>query len=275
MTITLLAASGWPLVALVLGALWLWQRSSRDAGIADVGWAFSVGLLVLWYAVASPGLAERRLLVATMTCLWSLRLALYILRDRVLSGDEDGRYQQLRASWGAKFQTRMFLFFQGQALLAVLFSLPPLVAMRSQRPDLGALDLAGILVWAAAITGESLADRQLARFRSDPANRGRTCRIGLWRYSRHPNYFFEWLHWWAYTLVAWGSDHFWLTVAAPFVMLVFVLFITGIPPTEARALESRGEDYRRYQRSTSAFFPWFPKPELEAQSPSPGPAEKP
>ncbi len=96
-----------------------------------------------------------------------------------------------------------------------------------------------------------------------PANRGRTCRRGLWRYSRHPNYFFEWLHWWAYALIAWGAAFVWVTVAAPFVMLVFVLFISGIPPTEARALASRGEDYRRYQRETSAFFPWFPKAEAD------------
>ena len=186
-----------------------------------------------------------------------------VLSDRVLEGPEDGRYQRLRESWGERFQARMLVFFQGQALLAVLFSLPPLVAMGAVRPRLDLLDAAGALLWLAAVGGEVLADRQLAAHRADPANRGRTCRRGLWRYSRHPNYFFEWLHWWAYALIAWGAPFFWVTVAAPFVMLIFVLFISGIPPTEARALASRGEDYRRYQRSTSAFFPWFPKPEVD------------
>lgn len=261
MSIAQTIMTGWVAAAAGLALLWVWQRRHRDAGIADVGWAASVGLLALWYAAAGDGLPARRLMVALLTGTWAARLAVYILTDRVLKGPEDGRYQELRASWGERFQARMFFFFQGQALVAVLFSLPPLVAMTAPRPSLDLLDLAGALVWLVAIAGESLADRQLARFRADPANRGRTCRVGLWRFSRHPNYFFEWLHWWAYALIAWGAPLFWVAVAAPFVMLVFVLFITGIPPTEARAVASRGDDYRRYQQTTSAFIPWFPKSE--------------
>jgi steroid 5-alpha reductase family enzyme len=254
---------GWAAAAVWLGLLWLWQRRRGDAGIADVGWASGVGALVLWYAITGHGLPARRLLVAALTGMWAARLAWYLLSDRVLRGPEDGRYQRLRESWGDRFQARMLVFFQGQALLAVLFSLPPLIAMSAVRPRLDLLDAAGALLWLAAVGGEVLADRQLAAHRADPANRGRTCRRGLWRYSRHPNYFFEWLHWWAYALIAWGAAFVWVTVAAPFVMLVFVLFISGIPPTEARALASRGEDYRRYQRETSAFFPWFPKAEAD------------
>ncbi len=119
-------------------------------------------------------------------------------------------------------------------------------------------DLAGFAIVLASIAGESVADRQLRRFRHDPANRGRTCREGLWRYSRHPNYFFEWLHWWSYAILAIGGPLSWLAALAPLVMLVFILFVTGIPPTEARAVASRGEDYREYQRTTSAFVPWPP-----------------
>ena len=264
MAISSLIAIGWISAGFGLALLWLWQRRHGDAGIADVGWAAGVGILAVWYAVAGEGLPARRLLVASLTGIWAARLAFYILTDRVLEGPEDGRYQELRASWGERFQTRIFVFFQGQAGAAVLFSLPPLVAMGAVRAGLDLLDLLGAGVWLAAIGGESLADRQLARFRADPANRGRTCRVGLWRYSRHPNYFFEWLHWWAYALIGWSAPHFWVVIAAPFVMLIFVLFITGIPPTEARALASRGDDYRRYQRTTSAFFPWFPKPEHPA-----------
>jgi steroid 5-alpha reductase family enzyme len=263
MGIVQLVLIGWAAAASWLGLLWLWQKRRGDAGIADVGWASGVGLLALWYAWAADGLPGRRLLVAALSGLWAARLAWYLLSDRVLKGPEDGRYQRLRETWGERFQARMLVFFQGQALLAVLFSLPPLIAMGAVRPRLDLLDAAGALLWLAAVGGEVLADRQLAAHRADPANRGRTCRRGLWRYSRHPNYFFEWLHWWAYALIAWGAPCFWVTAAAPFVMLVFVLFISGIPPTEARALASRGEDYRRYQRSTSAFFPWFPKPEPE------------
>ncbi|MGH8164637.1 MAG: DUF1295 domain-containing protein, partial [Rhodanobacteraceae bacterium] len=110
-----------------------------------------------------------------------------------------------------------------------------------------------------SVFGETIADRQLARFRANPANDGKTCREGLWRYSRHPNYFFEWLHWFAYVALAIGSPLWWLALAGPVVMFVFLRFISGIPYTEAQALRTRGDDYRAYQHDTSMLFPWFPK----------------
>jgi steroid 5-alpha reductase family enzyme len=116
-----------------------------------------------------------------------------------------------------------------------------------------------VLIWAVAVGGETLADRQLAAWRAAPANDGRTCRSGLWRYSRHPNYFFEWLHWWTYIPLAWGSPWWWLTLLGQALMLFTLFKVTGIPHTERQALASRGEDYRAYQRSTSVFIPWFPK----------------
>jgi steroid 5-alpha reductase family enzyme len=249
---------GWAVLAVAFAGLWLLQRRTRDAGIVDVGWAAGIGLLALLYAGFGEGLPARRALLAVMAAVWSGRLALYILRDRVLKGGEDGRYAALRESWGAAFERRIFGFFQAQAALSAAFSLPIAAAMASTRP-LGWLDAAAAAIWAAAVVGESVADRQLEAHRSDPANRGRTCRRGLWRYSRHPNYFFEWLHWWTYAAAAVGSPWWWVAVAAPLVMLYFILFVTGIPPTEARAMASRGEDYRRYQRETSAFLPWFPR----------------
>lgn len=246
------------LMATVMVALWVVQRRTGDAGVVDVGWTYGVGASAILFALLSDGTPARRVLVAALVALWSLRLGTYILRDRVLSGDEDGRYQELRASWGDRFQRRIFWFFQAQGVLAVLFALPALAAMESRRGGPGWIDMAGVAVWLFAITGESVADRQLARHRADPANRGRTCRRGLWRWSRHPNYFFEWLHWWSYAIIAVASPLWWIAVAAPLVMLVFILFVTGIPPTEARAVASRGDDYREYQRTTSAFVPWPP-----------------
>lgn len=246
------------MMATVMAGLWIVQRRTHDAGVVDVGWTYGVAACAVLYAVLSDGEPERRALVAVLVALWSLRLGTYILRDRVLSGDEDGRYQQLRASWGDGFQRRIFWFFQAQGILSVLFALPALAAMSSRRGDLGWVDAAGAGVWLIAIAGESIADRQLARHRADPSNHGRTCRRGLWRWSRHPNYFFEWLHWWSYAVIAAASPLWWIAAAAPLVMLYFILFVTGIPPTEARAVESRGEDYRHYQRTTSAFLPWPP-----------------
>jgi steroid 5-alpha reductase family enzyme len=249
----------WLLMAAVMAVLWLVQRATRDAGVVDVGWAGGLGALAVLYAFFAPGDPGRRLLVGVLAGVWSLRLATYILTNRVLGRSEDGRYRTLRARWGGRAQPYFFVFFQTQAVLDVLFSLPFLVAMTNPRQGIGAWGVAGALVWLAAVVGEALADRQLAPFRAEPANRGRTCRTGLWRTSRHPNYFFEWVHWWSYVLLAVGSPWWALTLVGPALMAFFLFKVTGIPATEAQAIASRGEDYRDYQRTTSAFIPWFPK----------------
>jgi steroid 5-alpha reductase family enzyme len=250
-------ALGLAVMVAVMAGLWLVQRRTANAGWVDVGWSAGVGIVGALAAALGAGWPARRLLVGAMIALWSLRLAAYILR-RVLSEPEDGRYTRLREEWGAAAQRRLFVFYQAQAVLAVLFALPVWVAAADPRHGWGARDVTAVLVWLVAVAGESLADRQLARFRSDPGNRGRTCAAGLWRYSRHPNYFFEWVHWWAYVVLAAGAPWWWLTLAGPALMLFFLLKVTGVPATEARALLSR-PDYAEYQRTTSAFIPWFPR----------------
>lgn len=255
-----LMLQAWMIVALAMLLLWIWQLRSKDAGIVDVGWTFALGFLAAYYASYGAGDPQRRLLLAVLVGIWSLRLGLYLLFNRILPGEEDGRYQQIRENWGDTVQPFFFLFFQAQGLLALLLALPFAVAAANPAP-LSLWDGLAAAVMGVSIAGESLADRQLAQWRSQPSNRGRTCRRGLWRYSRHPNYFFEWLHWWAYPLMSLGSGWLWLTLLSPLLMLFFILKVTGIPPTEERALKSRGEDYRRYQRTTSAFVPWFPKEE--------------
>jgi steroid 5-alpha reductase family enzyme len=166
---------------------------------------------------------------------------------------------QLRREWGGNLPLKFLVFFQAQALLAMVLSAPFLLAALNPEARLSGFEYAGAALWAVAFVGELTADWQLARFKSDPASRGRTCRVGLWRYSRHPNYFFEWLIWVGFATFAMGSPYGWAGLVSPLLMLFFLFRVTGIPATEAQALRSRGEDYRRYQRTTSAFVPWLRK----------------
>jgi steroid 5-alpha reductase family enzyme len=192
-------------------------------------------------------------------------LAIYLLL-RILGHAEEGRYQTLRKQWGAAAERRLFFFYQIQALAAVFFALPILIVAHNPVDRLTAWDFAGVLIWVISVTNTVLADRQLARFKQRPESRGKTCRDGWWRYSRHPNYFFEWLHWWSYVPLAIGASYWWVTLLAPAAMLHFLLNVTGIPPAEAQAVATRGDDYRDYKRTTSAFIPWFTKDESSVSS---------
>ncbi|MFT5088145.1 MAG: steroid 5-alpha reductase family enzyme [Candidatus Latescibacterota bacterium] len=243
--------------SLLMFGLWLRQCQTRNATSVDIAWATGIGLLALYFAASNTGDPARRLIVAVLAAGWAFRLAWH-LHKRAHGEDEDGRYQMLRGQWGASAQRNFFFFYQAQALLVALFALPTFLATANPMP-LNWLDALGIFLWLVALVGESMADTQLAQFRRDPANQGRTCRYGLWGYSRHPNYFFEWLHWFTYVPLALPFAFGWLSLFAPVLMLYLLFAVTGIPYTEMRALVSRGDDYRDYQRRTSAFFPWFNK----------------
>jgi steroid 5-alpha reductase family enzyme len=235
---------------------WSWQRRRANAGIVDVLWASGLAGGAVLMAVLENGAAGPRVLLALLGGMWGLRLAAH-LWGRVRSGAEDGRYRQLRARWQGN-QVKFLLFFLFQAPLIVLFTLPFLVVARNPVAAPPWLAL-GAVIWTVGVGGEAIADRQLACFRADPANRGCTCRTGLWRYSRHPNYFFEWLHWFAYVAFAVGAPLGWLAWFGPVLMFVFLRWISGIPHTEAQALRTRGDDYREYQQQTPILFPWFPR----------------
>ena len=191
----------WPLLWVLLAASvmmalgWLWQRRTDNAGIVDVLWSAGMAMAAVYYSLALPGAALPRLLVGVMGGVWGARLALHLAR-RVFSEQEDGRYRNLRARWSGN-QRSFFLFFQAQAVFVVFFSVPFWIAAHNPVAHWTPWKVGAVLVWVVAVWGEGIADRQLAAHRSDPLNNGRTCRSGLWRYSRHPNYFFEFLHWFA------------------------------------------------------------------------------
>ncbi len=247
----------------IMAALWWWQRRSGDAGIVDVAWSLGVaGTALLFSTSVADRNGPRTVAICLLVSVWAIRLSLFVLR-RLWALPEDGRYTTLKKEWNEQAQRKLFWFYQMQAAASVLFALPMLVAFHNRSAWSG-WDVAACVIGIVAIGGESLADWQLWSFRRNSQNKGRVCRAGLWNYSRHPNYFFEWLHWWAYVFFAGFASWGWWNLAFPLAMLYFILFQTGIPPTEKQALQSRGDAYRDYQRTTSAFVPWFPKKSPDA-----------
>ena len=239
--------------------LWLRQRRTHNATSVDAAWAIAIGVLGIASAATGTGSPLQRLLAGTIAAAWSARLSWHLVVHRVLGHpQEDGRYRAMREHWGPRADRNLFVFYQAQAMAALVFALPFWFLSRHTAPSLAATQWCGLGVVALGLTVEALADRQLERHRRDPTQRGRTCRRGLWRLSRHPNYFGEWLVWCGIGLVA-AEAAGWLAVLQPAVMFVLVRFVSGVPFTELQALKSRGDDYRRYQQETSAFVPWWPR----------------
>ena len=240
----------------LMSVLWAIGRRIDNWSIVDPGWASCLVLLAWLFAALSDGAPLRRVALASAVTLWGGRHAWLLLAHRVFGHPEEGRYVKLRERWGPG---AFFLFFQAQALLAVLLSGPFLLVCGHAGAGPLPFEVAALVLFPLALAGEAKADADLARWKRDPGHRGTTCRAGLWAWSRHPNYFFEWLVWCAFALAALAAPGGWWAPYAPLLMLVLLLFVTGIPPSEKQALRTRGDDYRAYQRSTSAFVPWPPK----------------
>lgn len=251
-----LAGAGVILAAVVTALLWSWQVKRRNAAIAHAGWALLVGGLAVIDATFGDGWPPRRAAIGFMMGSWGARLAVYIFYDRVFGKPEDERLAALRRTIGP---AALWRFFAVQSAASVFFSMPALLAVANREEAFSPFELVAAGLWMVAFSGEVTADRQLERFKADAANGMRVCHAGLWRYSRHPNYFFEWLMWVAYATFAAGSPWGWIAFACPVAMMVLLLKMTGIPPAEAQAVRSRGQAYRAYQRTTSAFIPWLPR----------------
>ena len=244
-------------VSTLMLVLWLMHFPLRNASIVDAGWAAGIAMCASIYCWLGLGSELRRIMLAAMICFWGFRLAGHLLFDRIIGQPEEGRYVALREKWKTNLGFKFFLFYQLQAVTCVLLATPFFLAAGDVRP-LGLSDFAGLAIWIVGLGGESIADHQLKAFKANPANKGVTCAVGLWNYSRHPNYFFEWLTWVGYAMIALPAPNGLLGLSAPALILFFLLRLTGIPATEEHALRSR-KDYRQYQLTTSAFVPWFKK----------------
>jgi steroid 5-alpha reductase family enzyme len=249
-----------------MAAGWALQRRAGNGGWADVVWAFATGAAGVAYALVPtagyrPG--ARAILVAVLVAGWSLRLGAHLWRRTAGATHEDARYAEFRREWGPAFQRRMFMFLQIQALASALLTLAMLAAARNPSPFPAWSDIAGMALLAAAVLGEGVADAQLAHYKADSAHRGGVCDTGLWGLSRHPNYFFEWLGWLAYAVIAIGPTGAqplaWIALIGPAFMFVLLRFVSGVPPTEAAMAASRGAAFERYRARVSPFFPLPPR----------------
>ncbi len=234
--------------------VWWIQKKMNNAGIVDIVWGLSFPISSLLYFLISGNFTNRNFILLAMVFCWGIRLAFYLF-GRNWGKPEDGRYANLRKEWGDKTDVKMFLFFQFQALLSVLLSLPFVLIFLNTTNSFSALEIIGSSIWLIGITGETIADNQLKHFKSKSANIGKVCNEGLWYFSRHPNYFFEWTIWVAYFIFALASPYGWASFVSPLLMLHFLINVTGIKYSEEHMLATKGEPFRIYIETTSAFIP--------------------
>ena len=252
--------------AAIMTVAWRVAVSTGKTGWIDVVWTFGVGITgaaAAFVPVAgASSFLPRQILVAVLVAAWSLRLGSHIAARTLKNGD-DPRYRKFIKEWGGDWRGQLFRFLQIQAAVMLLLALSVMAAAHNPPDALRWQDWLGVAILVAAVVGEAVADRQLARFAANPANKGKVCDVGLWSWSRHPNYFFEWLGWVAYPVIAIDlTGNYWWGLAslvAPAMMYWLLAHVSGVPPLEEHMLKSRGDAFRAYQRRVSAFFPAPPK----------------
>jgi steroid 5-alpha reductase family enzyme len=258
---SLLSLMGLNLAVVSVGMVLLWIVSLRlrDVSIVDIAWGAAGALIAILSLLLGPGPLPRRILISSMAAFWGIRLALHIgLRKK--GKEEDFRYAAWRAEHGKAFPLRsLFSIFLLQAFLIWAISAPVQLASFSAGGEgLAIPDLLGLTVWIIGFVVEWVADQQLKSFLAEPGNRGQVMDQGLWKYSRHPNYFGESLIWWGIFLVAAPVPWGWVTAFSPLLMTFFLVKVSGVPLLE-EALAARREGYREYMARTSMFFPWPPR----------------
>jgi steroid 5-alpha reductase family enzyme len=238
---------------LLLGSVaWLYSVWRRDVSIVDSLWSLFFLLAALIFAATTPGLGARGLLLLVLVAVWSIRLSMYITQ-RKWGHPEDYRYQAIRANNEPRFWLKSwYIVFGLQAVLAWIICLPLLPAI-TVPAALGWLDTVALLLFLTGLLFEAGGDYQLARFKRDSNNKGRVLDSGLWRYTRHPNYFCDFCIWWAFYLFAVASGAWW-TIASPLLMTFLLLRVSGVAMLE-KTIGERRPDYVRYVARTNAFFP--------------------
>lgn len=248
-------ATGFFSVFLMFSIIWLIHLYLKNAGVVDVGWGLGFIILTAIFVQMGEGFNIRNTILFLMVTLWGLRIMIFLFKRLAGDAHEDRRYQKFRKEWKSHVAFKFFWFFQFQAFLEIILAVPMLVVALNPEQGLSFIEIVGITIWAIALIGETISDEQLQGFKSNPDNKGKTCDVGLWYYSRHPNYFFEWLVWVGIFIYALGSPHGWVSIVSPLIMYYLLIYVSGVPLAEEQSILSRGDEYRRYQKTTSMFFP--------------------
>lgn len=232
-------------------------KKTKMIGVIDIFWTISfLAQTILAIFILKPT-KEHAVVIGAMIAVWSLRLSIHLIMRFVKGKKDDPRYDQLRSVWKKDLELKVFLMYLLQGL-SVLFLMGPVVCfLLDEKPLSLFFTGAAIALFAIALVGEGAADAQLERFKKKKTEC--VCTTGLWKYSRHPNYFFEWLIWCALFVLCIPAEMGIFTVYAPITMFILLTRVTGIPQAERLSLEHRGAAFARYQQTTSEFFPWFPK----------------
>ena len=240
--------------------VWLWAHKIKNAGVVDIFWSYNFPVIAIILLFLAPGFQTRKLLICGMVIIAGVRLGTHLaVRITKHLKEEEGRYQQLRKEWAPNPEKKFFFFFQFQAISNVLLAIPFFIIAFNTSTVLSPFEYAGAGLWLVSVLGEAIADAQLASFKKEHSNKGKICDTGLWGYSRHPNYFFEWLMWVSYFVFALASPYGYLAIISPAIILYLLLKVTGIPATEEQSLRSKGEAFKKYQERVSVFVPWFKK----------------
>jgi steroid 5-alpha reductase family enzyme len=240
-------------LVLQMCCVWLASRFLKNPSVVDVSWSIGLMMAGLIYLYSQPN-TLRISIIAILLVVWGLRLAGYLWYSRVRKGHVDKRYTEMGNGWKINKSLGFFLNFQLQGILIFVVSIVFLFISKTAAANFSLLDYIAFGVVLIGIFGESLADLQLQRFKA--GNKGKVCNVGLWRYSRHPNYFFDWLTWCGFALFAEDFAFGCIGWISPLLMYLIFTRVTG-PMTERGSIQSRGQAFVDYQKQTSMFFPWF------------------
>ncbi len=246
------------LVTLLMIVSYFFYLVERKGAIFDIAWAGGFMITTIVSFLELDGYFWRKTLLFFLVILWSCRLGSVFFR-RYLEKEEEGRFAAVRDYFHAPQEWKFFLLFLLQGVAIVVLSWPFQLIASNPSLTFSALEYWAILIWIIGYIGEIIADTQLREFKMEPANKNKVCTTGLWRFSRHPNYFFEWIIWIAFFLLAFDAPAGFTAIISPILMFWLLRKVSGIQAAEEIAVRTIGQEYVNYQKSTNAFFPWFPK----------------